>query len=111
MHLCGNVQRHLPTLVKELNIKSFDTGYPINFNRLRGEVGEDVEIQGGVPVAELLEGSPAEIYQKTEAILGSGIRQGGKFIMKEANNLPPCVPLENLQAMYSATRQAGVFTR
>jgi ABC-type glycerol-3-phosphate transport system substrate-binding protein len=33
----------------------------------------------------------------------------GKFIMREANNLPPCVPLENLHAMYSATRQAGVF--
>ena len=30
--------------------------------------------------------------------------------MSEANNLPPCVPLENLQAMYSATRQAGIFT-
>ena len=114
MHLCGNVQRHLPGLVKELNIKSFDTGYPINFNSLRGEIGEDVEIQGGVPVVELLNrasGSPAEVYQRTEAILSSGIRQGGKFIMKEANNLPPCVPLENLQAMYSATRQAGVFTK
>jgi uroporphyrinogen-III decarboxylase len=111
MHLCGNVQRHLPTLVKELNIKSFDTGYPINFKSLRGEIGEDVEIQGGIPVVELLKGSPAEVYQRAEAILRSGIRQGGKFIMKEANNLPPCVPLENLQAMYSATRQAGVFTR
>ena len=70
-----------------------------------------MEIQGGIPVAELLEGSPAEIFRKTETILRSGIRQGGKFIMREANNLPPCVPLENLQAMYSATRQAGVFTK
>ncbi|MGD0005329.1 MAG: uroporphyrinogen decarboxylase family protein [Anaerolineaceae bacterium] len=111
MHLCGNVQRHLPTLVKEFNIQSFETGYPINFSSLRGEIGETVEIQGGIPVAELLEGSPAEVYRKTETILHSGIRQGGKFIMREANNLPPCVPLENLQAMYSATRQAGVFTK
>jgi uroporphyrinogen-III decarboxylase len=110
MHLCGNVQRHLPTLVKELNIKSFETGYPINFTSLRGEIGEDVEIQGGIPAAELLEGSPAGVYRKTETILRSGIRQGGKFIMSEANNLPPCVPLENLQAMYSATRHAGIFT-
>jgi hypothetical protein len=111
MHLCGNVQRHLPTLVKELNINSFDTGYPINFKSLRGEIGEDVEIQGGIPVVELLKGSPAEVYHTAETILNSGIRQGGKFIMKEANNLPPCVPIENLQAMYSATRQAGVFTK
>jgi uroporphyrinogen-III decarboxylase len=109
MHLCGNVQRHLPTLVKELNFKSFETGYPINFTNLRGEIGEDVEIHGGIPVAELLTNSPAEVYQKTEMILRSGIRRGGKFIMREANNLPPCVPLENLRAMYSATRQVGVL--
>jgi uroporphyrinogen-III decarboxylase len=111
MHLCGNVQRHLPTLVNELNIKSFETGYPIDFSRLRDEVGEDVEIQGGIPVAGLIEDSPAEVYHKAEMILRSNIRRGGKFIMREANNLPPCVPLENLQAMYSATRQAGVFAK
>jgi hypothetical protein len=109
MHLCGNVQRHLPTLVKELNIKSFETGYPIDFTSLRGEIGEDVEIHGGIPVADLLAHSPAIIYHQAETILHSGIRQGGKFILREANNLPPFVPLENLRAMYSATRQAGVF--
>jgi hypothetical protein len=87
MHLCGNVQRHLPTLVKEFNVKSFETGYPINFASLRNEID-----------------------RKTEQILHSGIRQGGKFVMREANNLPPRVPLENMQAMYAATRQAGVFT-
>ena len=56
MHLCGNVQRHLPTIAKELNVKSFDTGFPLDFSTLRDEVGEDVEIQGGVPVAELQRG-------------------------------------------------------
>ncbi len=54
---------------------------------------------------------PPKSTGRTESILRSGIRQGGKFIMREANNLPPCVPLENLQAMYSATRQVGVFTK
>jgi uroporphyrinogen-III decarboxylase len=109
IHLCGNVQRLLPTLVKELNFKTFDTGYPIDFATLRREVGEDVEIQGGIKVSDLLSDTPSEIYHKTVDILHSGIRQGGKFIMREANNLPPRAPLENLNAMYSATRQAGVF--
>ncbi len=53
MHLCGNVQRHFPTIVRELNVKSFDTGYPICWETLRDEVGDDVEIYGGVPVADL----------------------------------------------------------
>lgn len=109
MHLCGNVQRHLPALVKELNFKSFDTGYPIRFDTLRDEVGEEVEIQGGVKVNDLLNGTPQEIRRISQHILTSGIRRGGRFIFKEANNLPPCVPLENLAAMYAAVKEFGKF--
>jgi uroporphyrinogen-III decarboxylase len=109
MHLCGNVQRHFPTLIEELNVKSFDTGFPINFTTLRDEVGEDVEIQGGVPVGSLLNESPQVIYQKTQEILSSGIMRGGKFLMKEANDLAPCVPLANMEAMYAATRAFGLY--
>ncbi len=109
IHLCGNVQRHLPTLVKELNIKSFDTGYPIDFATLRDEVGEDVEIQGGVPVANLLADTPQQVYARAAAILRSGIMRGGKFILKEANNITPMMPLQNLSAMYQAAKEAGVY--
>ena len=76
IHLCGHVQRHFPTLVKELNIKSFDTGYPINFATLRDEVGMDVEIKGGVPVANLLSDTPEEVYARSVSILRSGVMRG-----------------------------------
>jgi len=109
MHLCGNVQRHLPLLVKEFNVKSFDTGFPLNFSTLRAEVGEDVEIQGGVKVPDLLACTPEEIYAKTRDILTSGILRGGKFILKEANDLAPRVPIANLEAMYTAAKQFGVY--
>jgi uroporphyrinogen-III decarboxylase len=104
------VQRHFPTLIKELNVKSFDTGFPINWAALRDEVGEAVEIQGGVPVGSLVNESPQAITQKTAAILSSGIMRGGRFIMKEANDLAPCIPLANMEAMYSATRLFGLYT-
>jgi len=110
IHLCGNVQRHLPILVKELNVKSFDTGFPINWRTLRDEVGDDVEIQGGVPVHNLLNDTPAEIERLTREILSSGIMRGGKIILKEANDLPPRVPLANLWAMYETGRQYGKYT-
>jgi len=110
MHLCGNVQRHLPTIVRELNVRSFDTGFPINFNTLREQVGEDVEIQGGVRVPDLLSCTPDQIYAIAKAILTSGIKRGGKFIMAEANDLAPCVPLANLEAMYRATRDFGKYS-
>jgi uroporphyrinogen-III decarboxylase len=90
-------------------IPSFDTGFPINFSTLRDEVGENVEIQGGVKVADLLNDTPDGIYAKTRDILQSGIMRGGRFILKEANDLAPCVPLENMRAMYRAARAVGVY--
>jgi hypothetical protein len=35
--------------------------------------------------------------------------RGGKFVLKEANNLPPGVPLANIAAMYTAARQFGIY--
>jgi hypothetical protein len=109
IHLCGNVQRHFPTIIQQLNVSSFDTGFPINFSTLRDEVGENVEIQGGVPVGELVTAPPDAIFDRTKAILQSGIMRGGKFILKEANDLAPCTPLVNMQAMYAAVQQYGRY--
>lgn len=109
MHLCGNVQRHLPTIARELNINHFDTGFPIDFAALRDELGDDVHVNGGVRVDILLSGSPATIREEVRRILSSGIMRGGKFVMKEANNMPPCTPEENVRAMYEATREFGVY--
>jgi hypothetical protein len=109
MHLCGNVQRLLPTIVQELNVKSFDTGFPVDFTTLRDEVGDEVEIQGGVPVGDLMQGSPAQVYARAKSILQSGICRGGRFILKEANNLPPQTPLANIEAMYRAAQESGEY--
>jgi uroporphyrinogen-III decarboxylase len=109
MHLCGDVQRHLPTIVQELHVKQFDTGYPIDFGTLRGEVGEDVLIQGGVQVGILRYGSASDVAKETRRILDSGILRGRRFILKEANNMPPCVPLDNLWAMYDTVREYGRY--
>ena len=110
MHLCGNVQRHFPTLIKELNVRSFDTGYPIDFTTLRDDIGEGVEIQGGVKVSDLLMGTPESVSDLTRTILESGIMRGGKFIIKEANDLAPGVPLANMQAMYAAVKKYGIYS-
>jgi uroporphyrinogen-III decarboxylase len=110
IHLCGNVQRLLPIFKEKLNFRSFDTGFPINFTTLRDEIGDEVEIQGGVPVGELVHHTPQAIFQRTRAILQSGIKRGGRFILKEANDLAPCTPLANLQAMYEAVKTYGMYS-
>jgi len=109
MHLCGDAQRHFPTMAKEFNVNHFDTGFPIRFETLRDELGPDIHIQGGVHVDILLREDPATVARETERILNSGVARGGKFIMKEANNVAPRTPLANLWAMYETTREKGRY--
>ncbi|NLG51961.1 MAG: hypothetical protein GX552_17785 [Chloroflexi bacterium] len=109
IHLCGDATRHFVTLRDELNVQSFDTGFPVDFGKLRRELGPDVEIMGGPPVADLLHGTPESVYEKSKQILLSGIKEGGRFILREGNNLPPCTPVENLEAMYRACLDYGTY--
>jgi uroporphyrinogen-III decarboxylase len=49
------------------------------------------------------------VYDYTRRILESGVRRGGKFILKEANDLCPSVPLANMHAMYRACKEHGRY--
>ena len=108
MHLCGDAQRHFRVIRDELGVSSFDTGFPLDFRRARAELGPEVEILGGVEVGMLLGGRPQQVHRRAREILDSGILEGGAFILREANNLPPSVPWENLAAMYRAAREPPV---
>ncbi len=110
MHLCGDASRHFKFLRDELGVYSFDTGFPIDFSQLRDEVGPEVEILGGPRVPLLLHGSPAEVSAETERILKSGIQKGGRFILREANDLAPRTPVENMEAMYETARRVGRYS-
>jgi uroporphyrinogen-III decarboxylase len=57
----------------------------------------------------LLDATPAAVYERARAILTSGVMQGGRFVLREANNLPPRVPVENLAAMYRACLDYGNY--
>lgn len=107
IHLCGDATRHFKTIHDELNVMEFDTGFPVDFGQLRRELGPDVLIYGGVEVFLLLNGTPQQVYERAKNILLSGIKEGGRFVFREANNLPPAVPEENLAAMYQACLDYG----
>jgi len=81
---------------------------PIDFTTLRDEVGDDVESRAGCRWPNCT-GTQAQVFARAEAILKSGILRGGRFILKEANNLPPQTPLENIEAMYAAARAFGRY--
>ena len=109
MHMCGDAGRLFPIIHRELGVTGFDTGFPLDHGRMRRELGPDAEISGGPQIALLLSGTPDEVYIRTRDILQSGIMEGGRFILQEGNNLPPCCPLENLEAMYQAGLEFGTY--
>ncbi len=109
MHLCGDASRHFPVIHEKLGVTSFDTGFPVDHGELRRQLGEEVEISGGPPVSLLLHASPGECAESARRILQSGIMRGGRFILQEANNLPPCTPIRNLAAVYQACLEYGRY--
>jgi uroporphyrinogen-III decarboxylase len=109
MHLCGNATRHFPMLRDELGVRSFDTGFPVDFGWLREAVGDEVEILGGPSVPFLETSNTQQTTAETKRILETGIMRGGKFILREGNNLPRSVPMENVWAMYDAAKEYGRY--
>jgi len=109
IHLCGDATRHFPTIRDELHVTSFDTGFPVDHGALREALGPDVQIQGGPEVTLLKGGTPQAVYERTRGILQSGVMAGGRFVLREANNLPPGCPAENLAAMYRACLANGRY--
>jgi uroporphyrinogen-III decarboxylase len=109
IHLCGDATRHFKTLRDELNVWHFDTGFPVDFGRLRAELGPKVGISGGPPVALLKDGSLAQVEAEVKRILASGIMEGGRFTLREGNNVAPGTPPENLAALYQAGCKYGVY--
>jgi len=109
IHLCGDATRHFKTIRDELNVTAFDTGFPVDFGRLRQELGPDVQINGGPTVQFLARATPEEVREEVRRILSTGIMEGGKFVLREANNLSPGIPEENISAMYDAAKEFGRY--
>lgn len=110
MHLCGDATRLFPIMRDQLGVTSFDTGFPVDHGALREQLGDQVEIFGGPEVGLLMNGSADQVFDRTKGILRSGVMRGGRFRLREANNLPPNIPEQNLQAMYAACLEHGVYT-
>jgi len=107
VHLCGNVERHMPIIRDELNVRTWDAGFPLDYGAIRKALGPDFQIQTGPRVSTLLNGSVDDVDAECKRILESGIMEGGRFILHEANNLSPRTPVENVAAMYEAAARYG----
>ncbi len=107
VHLCGSVDHLMPTLKAELNLNAWDAGFPVDYGCMRRELGPDFQIATGPTVPALLHGTPQQVTSEARRILESGITEGGRLILREANNLSPRTPVENVAAMYEAAKRYG----
>lgn len=109
LHLCGDATRHFKLFRDALGVYTFDTGFPVDFTWLRQELGPEVEIYGGPSIKLLLNGTPDQVAAETKRILQSGIMEGGRFVLREGNDLAPGTPTENLKVMYRTGCMFGQY--
>ncbi|MCL2751297.1 MAG: hypothetical protein FWE62_00900 [Firmicutes bacterium] len=109
IHLCGDASRHFKTIQDELNCVSFDTGFPIDHEAILRRLRPGTQLNGGPHVGFLEKAAPAEVYDRVKEMALRLKAVSKYFVMREANNLPPSVPLENCLAMYRAVVDHGVY--
>ncbi|OGV38633.1 MAG: hypothetical protein A2020_03665 [Lentisphaerae bacterium GWF2_45_14] len=109
IHLCGDATHHFKFLADSFNVKSFDTGFPVNHGKLRRELGSDITINGGPTIMLVKDGTPSLIDDAVRKICESGVLEGGRFVLIAANNLAPCTPVENIKALYDAGKKYALF--
>ena len=107
IHLCGDVQRHLPVLQQELNIQDFDLGFPVDLGQVRKGLGPGALLHGNLHPRVLAEGPASLVEEQTAAIMNSGAKEGRRFIFCEGNNVAPCTPVEHFRAAYETACHHG----
>jgi len=109
IHLCGEVQRHLPVLQRELNIQDFDLGFPVDLGQVRRDLGPGAMLRGNLHPEVLREGPASLIREKTAEILRSGVMEGGRYCFCEGNNAAPGTPVEHFLAAYETVKELGRY--
>ena len=109
IHLCGRVQRHLKLLADELNIKTFDLGFPTNMAQAREELGDEVTLIGNIAPHLMKLGTDEAIRAAVQRVCQSDVMRGGKFILHDGNNCAPETPIRHFEAMYEAGKTFGRY--
>jgi uroporphyrinogen-III decarboxylase len=108
IHLCGRVRQHLRTIRDELNVGTFDLGFPTELGWARRELGQKTHLIGNINPALLLSGPGEAIEAEVKRILASSVAVGGyNFTLHDGNNVAPGTPLENMWAFYNAGIKYG----
>lgn len=106
LHICGNIKDRLQ-LVPDMHIDLLSLDYKVDLSLAQYVLDGRVAVAGNVNPVLLKDATPEEITQAAKRC----IRQAGQaenYILMPGCDIPPSVPLANVQAFLSAGREIVV---
>ena len=101
LHICGDTTDKLESIA-ETGVQCFSLDYKVDLAEAKRRIGDRVCLAGNVdPVSILTLADPEKVNAESLACI-TAASEGGGFILTSGCDLPPTVPIENLQAMLAA---------
>lgn len=102
LHICGNTTRILPAMLGS-GADVIDLDWMVDFSKASAAFGGTVSLCGNTnPVADLLQGTPEQVYQATRHCLEVG---GPRGFSAAGCEIPDGTPVENLRAQRRAVEE------
>jgi uroporphyrinogen decarboxylase len=103
VHICGNITNRLdllpPTAADLLSVD-----YTVRLDKVRCIVGPYMAYAGNLnPVAILQQSSPRQVIEAAWAALDQ-VEGDARYVLMPGCDIPPAVPIENVQALVQAAR-------
>lgn len=102
LHICGNIKDRL-YLVPDIHIDLLSLDYKVDLSLAQSVLKGKVAIAGNVNPVLLKDAAPGEIAQAAKRCI-SQAGQAENYILMPGCDIPPSVPLVNVQAFLSAGR-------
>ncbi|WP_378953570.1 uroporphyrinogen decarboxylase family protein [Pelosinus sp. sgz500959] len=99
LHICGNITDRLP-VIPHLGVDLLSVDYKVSLEYAKKILDNKVALAGNVNPMILRDGSIEEIVSAVRHCLAEG-GNNGKFILMPGCDIPPSVPLENIQRFLS----------
>lgn len=101
LHICGNITNRLD-LIPAMGVDVLSVDYKVDLDKVRSSIGTKIVFGGNVnPAAVLQQGTPEDVMAASRKCIRDG-GSDGNFILMPGCDIPPDVPLENIQAFFSA---------
>jgi uroporphyrinogen decarboxylase len=98
LHICGDTTEKLESIA-ETGVHCFSLDYKVDMAEAKRRIGDHLCLAGNVdPVSVLTLADPERVRAESLACIEAA-SEGGGFILTSGCDIPPTVPLENLQAM------------